>query len=72
VLSFKDESLPISLPKLTDTHEISSYFITWKINVKEILSKNCFIKFVIVEGKDVSLLTVEKSSIFVLLILKYL
>ncbi|CAB5189584.1 unnamed protein product [Rhizophagus irregularis] len=52
VLSFKDESLPISLPKLTDTHEISSYFITWKINVKEILSKNCFIKFVIVEGKD--------------------
>ena len=54
MLSFKDEvSTIISLPVLYNTYNMDSHFITWKINVKEILSKDCFIKFVISEGKDV-------------------
>jgi len=56
VLSFKDEVFPINLPKLVNPCETSSHFVIWKINVKEVLSKDCFVKFIITEGNDVSLI----------------
>ncbi|RIA80999.1 hypothetical protein C1645_791467 [Glomus cerebriforme] len=47
VLSFEDKVLPIKLPKLCN-NAIYNVSITWKINVKKILSKECFLKFSIV------------------------
>ena len=53
MLSFKDE-VCIILPKLfNNVIEFTIYYIIWKINLKEILSEDCFVKF-IVDTTDVS------------------
>jgi hypothetical protein len=44
IISSKNEELYLNLPML---YFDLSYYIIWKINVKEILNKDCFIKFII-------------------------
>ncbi|CAG8633922.1 759_t:CDS:2 [Funneliformis caledonium] len=46
VLSFNDEIIPIILPKLGSTRFISCY-VTWKINVEKLLSKDCYVEFIV-------------------------
>ncbi len=47
VLSFKDKVLPIVLPKLFDHVSPFHCYITWKINVKEVLSEDCFVELIV-------------------------
>ncbi|CAI2197190.1 17299_t:CDS:2, partial [Funneliformis geosporum] len=48
VLSFKDEVLPVILPKLFDNViRFFLYYVTWKINVKKLLSKDCYVEFIV-------------------------
>ncbi|CAG8609650.1 17077_t:CDS:2 [Funneliformis caledonium] len=46
VLSFNDEVIPIILPKLGSSRFISCY-VTWKINVEKLLSKDCYVEFIV-------------------------
>ena len=41
----------------------SSYYVTWKINVKEVLTKVCFVKLIIAVGNYVSLITQRLKSL---------
>jgi hypothetical protein len=54
VFRFKNEAFYLDLPKLTNDFKNDFHYIAWKINVKKIFSKNCFVKFLITEGKKVS------------------
>ncbi|GET57317.1 hypothetical protein GLOIN_2v1525759 [Rhizophagus irregularis DAOM 181602=DAOM 197198] len=45
IISSKNEELYLNLPMLY--FQMKCYGIIWKINVKEILNKDCFIKFII-------------------------
>ena len=45
ILSFKGEALNLNLPRLSTS--MGYLYVIWKINVKKILSEDCFIKFVI-------------------------
>ena len=47
VLSFKDKVLPIVLPRLFDHISPFCCYITWKINVNEVLSEDCFVEFIV-------------------------
>ncbi|CAB5211092.1 uncharacterized protein OCT59_027463 [Rhizophagus irregularis] len=51
-ITFKGEMPSIGFPKLFNNKKLSSHFITWKINIKKILSEECFVKFTIIEGND--------------------
>ncbi|GBB84806.1 hypothetical protein RclHR1_11380004 [Rhizophagus clarus] len=51
VFRFKNEAFYLDLPKLTNDFANDFHYVVWKINVKRILSKNCFVKFLIKEGK---------------------
>ncbi|RIA94223.1 hypothetical protein C1645_865865 [Glomus cerebriforme] len=48
VLSFKDEAFNFSLPEISN-YDFDDYYIIWKINIKNVSSKNCFVKFIIKE-----------------------
>ncbi|PKY53908.1 hypothetical protein RhiirA4_472386 [Rhizophagus irregularis] len=65
-MSSKNENLHLVLPKLT--HKSDSDFLICKMNVKKILSKNCFIKFIsngnyredcMLKHKDITQLSIE-------------
>ncbi|GET50826.1 hypothetical protein GLOIN_2v1722281 [Rhizophagus irregularis DAOM 181602=DAOM 197198] len=45
IINSKNEELHLNLPRLH--FKLWDYGIIWKINVKEILNKDCFIKFII-------------------------
>ncbi|GBC10879.1 hypothetical protein RclHR1_09990004 [Rhizophagus clarus] len=48
VLSFKNETFNLSLPTVSVSFENAErYWIIWKINIKDCLSKSCFLKFLI-------------------------
>ncbi|PKK79037.1 hypothetical protein RhiirC2_860864 [Rhizophagus irregularis] len=51
-ITFKGEMPSIGFPKLFNNKKLSSHFITWKINIKKLLSEECFVKFTIIEGND--------------------
>ena len=50
VFCFKDEEYNLNLPRFSNAL-INNHYIVWKINIKKISSKNCFVKFIIKEGK---------------------
>ena len=62
VITFKGEVPPINLPQLFNNKKLFSHNITWKINIKKILSKDCFVKFITDKEYYVSV------KIFILLI----
>ncbi|PKY44307.1 TPR-like protein [Rhizophagus irregularis] len=51
VFCFKDDVFYLNLPKLTNDFTKDFHYVSWKINVKKILSQNAFVKFSITEGK---------------------
>ncbi|GBB87969.1 hypothetical protein RclHR1_14480002 [Rhizophagus clarus] len=51
VLCFKNEAYRLNLPKLINDFTKDFHYVIWKINVKKILFKDCFVSFLIVEGK---------------------
>ena len=53
VLSFNGEAFNLSLPRFFDIGDYKHY-VVWKINIKKILSEDCFIKFVFKDGYAVS------------------
>ncbi|RIA87515.1 hypothetical protein C1645_740073 [Glomus cerebriforme] len=62
VLSFENEVLPIKLPKLFN-NIVYNDSITWKINVKKILYKECFLKFIIVKENSYQVCQVEEHKL---------
>ncbi|RIA86375.1 hypothetical protein C1645_740892 [Glomus cerebriforme] len=58
ILSFKDRSsFHLKLPNISsifkDDNSFSSYYIIWKINIKKLISKNCFVKFITFTADEV-------------------
>ncbi|CAG8593485.1 5003_t:CDS:2 [Funneliformis caledonium] len=48
VLSYENEVFPIIiLPKLCSNSKLTSCYVTWKINVEKLLTKNCYVKFIV-------------------------
>jgi hypothetical protein len=69
VLSFKNEAFNLSLPKFLLSFINMSYWIIWKINIKKLLSKTCFIKFKIKEpAEDVTVSLTDSLSLFVYIV----
>ncbi|GES80282.1 hypothetical protein GLOIN_2v1871094 [Rhizophagus clarus] len=65
VLCLKNEAYHLNLPKLTNDFKKGFYYVVWKINVKKILSKDCFVKFLIImeEKKDSNMVYSQKEHL---------
>jgi hypothetical protein len=58
--------LDFTLPKFYNTFQSNTdYGIIWKINVKEIISDDCYVKFTVKKEERVSSLTIKNLFIIV-------